>query len=280
MQTIRVHQIWLQGKAAIPKDISTSMQSWIEATKGRDAYEYVFWDDASIRDLLQAISLPGVMAIYNRVPKKLHGIHADIARLAILFSFGGLYADADTRVLRPNLLLDYFERALQHEGHDVVVGTADLCGVTRRWIAATRTPSNFLLACRSGSPFIGTYLRSIVKDFEALRLGDDLDQADGWSRSDQFRFTQRWTGPQKLRRLLKWQSKGVEMTPVGFIASSYQKCFPKAALAHDYKGNWYPSSKIWKGIRDRALCCFLGTPWDALIAVLVLVILSFALTQK
>jgi hypothetical protein len=201
--TIYVHQIWLQGRAAIPPDIRLSMQTWVEATKRRSTYRYAFWDDALIRDLLPRIAFPRIRAIYERVPEHLHGIRADIARLVILFHFGGLYADADTRVLRPEPLLDHFEKALLADRDDAVVGTADVCGCTRWWIAAARRPSNFLLGCSDRSEFIAAYLHSIVHDFDTRRILDELVRLDAWPWFDSRRTTQHWTGPEKMRRVMR-----------------------------------------------------------------------------
>ena len=66
--TIRVHQIWLQGREAIPSDILPSMQTWIEATSTRRNYGYVFWDDQAIRELLAGTPVPRIAEIYERLP--------------------------------------------------------------------------------------------------------------------------------------------------------------------------------------------------------------------
>jgi hypothetical protein len=270
--TIRVHQIWLQGRAAIPSDILLSMQTWIEATSTRRNYGYVLWDDQAIRELLAGATVPRIREIYERLPDHLYGIRADIARLVILLRFGGLYADADTRILRAQPLLDYLEAALLDDGTDIIVGTADLNGCTRRWIEAMRRPSNFLLACREGSSFVGVYLRSIVDDFEALRLGDRLARDSQWSRYECHLLTKKWTGPGKLRALLKAPTERASerrLTPVGFVASGHQSCFPDAVVAHDYKGNWYAKSKPWAICRNGVVYTVLRTPLDAWIVLLL-----------
>ncbi len=259
-----------------------SMETWVEATGTRDSYEYVFWDGDSIQDLLHTTRFPRIGTLYESVPTNLYGIRADLARLVILFHFGGLYADADTRVLNPEPLLDYFESALRHGHHDAVLGVADLNGCTRRWIQATRRPSNFLMACPRASAFIATYLDSIADDFETSRIGDELRKADRWSRNDHLRVTRTWTGPKKLRALLKSESTRscrIRLTPIGFVASAHQDCFADAVLAHDYKSNWYPKSKSWKRIRDTSLYWFLRTPLDAWIILLLVSLLSLAIAK-
>src|SRR5580765_1267516 len=47
VETIVVHQIWLQGRAAMPPDILPSVESWRAATDAT-GHEHRLWDDASI----------------------------------------------------------------------------------------------------------------------------------------------------------------------------------------------------------------------------------------
>jgi hypothetical protein len=266
VNTIHVHQIWLQGRAAMPTDVAHAMRTWVDATRPRRTFQHVLWDDAGIRALLPHVAFPGIAAVYERVPERLYGIRADIARLVVLFHFGGIYADADTRVLRPEALLDHFERALAVDGDDAVVGVADLRGMTRKWIEATRRPSNFLLGCRKGSAFIERYLRSVAEDSETRPIARHLARSDGWSRHRDRRITKRWTGPRKLRRLIGTTPRGVapvRLTPVGFVACGHQRCFPDAVLAHDYSAAWYRASRGWRRVRDAALSGLLRTPLDA-----------------
>jgi hypothetical protein len=258
------------------------MQTWTDAIRMRPGYEYCFWDDRSIRDLLSRTPFPRIRPIYESLPEHLYGIRSDIARLLVLFRFGGLYADADTRVLRPECLLDHFERALLVDRSDVVVGTADLHGYTRWWIEATRRPSNFLIGCREASPLIGRYLESIADDFEVRGLRRVLEGGERWSRNDCRRITKTWTGPKKLRTLLRSTPPGsgsARLTPVGFVACGRQKCFHAAAVAHDYESNWYPRSRFWTSVRERALYALLATPLDACIIAALLWALGFGLAR-
>jgi hypothetical protein len=207
-------------------------------------------------------------------------MRADIARLAVLFHCGGLYADADTRVLRAGPLLDYFEQALLVEDADAVVGTACLPGYMRRWVEATRRPSNILLGCRRGSPFVAEYLHRVVRDFDALRIAERLASPDRRSWLELRRLTMRWAGPQQLRRLIASPGGAggrVRLTPVGFVACGRQRCFPDAVLAHDYRATWYRASPAWRAARDIALYTFLRTPLDACIVGAFLAALCLAL---
>ena len=244
MERIVVHQLWLQGRAAMPCDIVSSVESWRAATAA-SGHEHRLWDDGAIRALLPDVGIPAIRAVYERLPEALRGIRSDIARLVVLFRYGGLYADADTRVLNPQALFETFESALR-DGADAVIGAADLP------IGAIRRPSNFLLACPRGSRFVRAYLESIARDFATLRIGDRLA---GIGRLPVRRLTKSWTGPRKLRALLRSGGERwtIRLTPVGFVASARQTCFADAVLAHDYRGDWYDKSRIWTAVRERAL---------------------------
>lgn len=72
------------------------------------------------------------------------------------------------------------------------------------------------------------------------------------------------------------RSNDVVRTPLGFVASGRQRCFPHAALAHEYRSGWYRASRIRKSLRDWALDALLGTRLEAVaiaIAVLLLLLL-------
>ena len=271
METIVVHQIWLQGRAAMPPGILSWVESWQAATDAT-GHEHRLWDDASIDALLTDVDIPAIRAIYQRLPETLRGIRADIARLVVLFEFGGLYADADTRPLNPHALFAHLASALR-DGADAVVGTADL------HVGAIRRPSNFLLACPRRSRFVRAYLDSIVRDFDRLRIGDRLADI---GPLDVRRLTKSWTGPRKLRALLRSRDEAstIRLTPVGFVASARQTCFPGAVLAHDYRGDWYDKSKAWTAVRDRALHALLDAPLARcivlLVAIALLVVLAIA----
>jgi hypothetical protein len=267
---IVVHQIWLQGRDAVPPVVAASMRTWRDAVRGRPGYEYRFWDDAAVRAILPALPLPQIAAIYGRTPAALYGIRADIARLVVLYHCGGVYADADTRVLDAARLFDHVDVALPDA---VVVGTADVRAWTRTWTALARRPSNFLLACRAASPFVARYLASIADDFGRRGFGERLARADEWSLWRTLRVTKRWTGPRKLRALLRSanaDAEAVRPTPIGFVASGRQRCFPHAALAHDYAAHWYAKSPAWQRLRDWTVYGALSTPLDACLLGLVL----------
>lgn len=275
MRRIPVHQIWLQGAEALPGELHGPTSRWRSALAERPEFRYRLWDEAAIRGPLERLPFPRVRHLYDRVPQRLVGIRADIARLVILYDQGGLYVDADTRPLRPERLLDHVAGVLRHS-EAPLVGVADLRGWTQSWVRWTRRPSNFLLADRPRSAFVARYLERIADDYERLDLERQLRQpaGSGWER----RLTKRWTGPGQLRRGVALDPEGVQLTPIGFVSCAGQSCFPEAALAHDYASRWYPKSPGWQQLRDAGLRSLLSTPIDGVLLALLAAALGVAVS--
>jgi hypothetical protein len=273
VRRIPVHQIWLQGADALPGELRGPTSRWRDAAAARPEFRYRLWNEEAMLGSLERIPFPGIRHIYHRVPRRLVGIRADIARLVILYDQGGLYIDADTRPLRPERLLDHVAGALRHS-EAPLVGVADLRGWTPAWVRWTRRPSNFLLAARPRSAFVARYLERIIDDYQRLDLERRLPDAagSGWER----RLTKRWTGPGQLRRGIARDPEDVQLTPIGFVSCAGQGCFPEAALAHDYASRWCPRPWGWRLLRDAGLRVFLSTPIDGLLLGLLAATLGIA----
>lgn len=91
-----IHQIWIQGEENLPKKYHTSVQSFKSMIP--QGYEYFFWDDSKIKELLEKNNFTCIRDCYNksqRLEQK-----ADIARYVILYLYGGYYVDVDIKRLR------------------------------------------------------------------------------------------------------------------------------------------------------------------------------------
>ena len=91
-----IHFIWLQGRAHMAEHdpaLERYVQSW-------DVYfpqwPKVFWDETEIKGLLGE-KYPQAMEIYDKLPS--FAAKADLARYAILYTFGGMYVDTDMECL-------------------------------------------------------------------------------------------------------------------------------------------------------------------------------------
>lgn len=98
-----VHQLWI-GPRPRPH---TLLESW-RAAHEQEGFEYRLWGDAEVAEL--TLSLPGLRAAIDAIPE-ING-KADVLRWQILFTFGGVFSDADSLCLRPvSPLLDAYPRS-------------------------------------------------------------------------------------------------------------------------------------------------------------------------
>jgi hypothetical protein len=88
-----IHQVWLQG-GDVPSEVEDSAASW---RAHHPTARYTRWSE---RDILADLADdPEMLAFYVRAPQWVARV--DLAKYALLFRHGGVYADADTRCLRP-----------------------------------------------------------------------------------------------------------------------------------------------------------------------------------
>lgn len=90
-----IHQIWIQGRDALPRRYEGASKRWQAINPG---WQYMLWDDRSLRHLM-AWHAPQWLAVYLR--EKDPVARADVGRYAVLQHHGGLYADMDTECVRP-----------------------------------------------------------------------------------------------------------------------------------------------------------------------------------
>jgi mannosyltransferase OCH1-like enzyme len=131
-----IHQIWI-GKKQPPQEL---MDTW-----KIPGYEYVLWNEEKV-DSLQMVNKDKYDYFYN---KGLYYGSADIARVEILYQYGGLYIDADTKRLKdlPEEWFDYSFFAVQAAVSEQK---------TRYRIA------NSIMACEQESSLMKDYLDAIT----------------------------------------------------------------------------------------------------------------------
>jgi len=81
-----IHQIWFQ-KDNIPDIYERSKKSWCE---NHPDYKYILWNKDMIEELIKKTKYFNVYSNYKYQIQKI-----DVARLIILFEYGGIYADID-----------------------------------------------------------------------------------------------------------------------------------------------------------------------------------------
>lgn len=99
-----IHQIWLGSN--VPEAFENFMSSWVQIHKGPE-WQYILWTDEKIEKL----------GLYNQQfydETTNYGMKSDIARLEIIYRFGGVYIDIDVEALAPLDLL--------HHTYDLYIG--------------------------------------------------------------------------------------------------------------------------------------------------------------
>jgi len=90
-----IHQIWIQGRDALPPRYAKASERWCNMNAG---WDYCLWDDQALLAFLER-SAPQWLPLYT-CQSDLYA-RSDVGRYAILQEFGGLYADMDTWCVRP-----------------------------------------------------------------------------------------------------------------------------------------------------------------------------------
>lgn len=100
-----IHQIWFQGEKNIPKSYPDYTKSW-KNENTKYGYKYMFWDESKIINLLVSF-YPQLFNKFNSLPKMIQKV--DMAKLIILYHYGGIYIDIDLECFKPleNLLKEY-----------------------------------------------------------------------------------------------------------------------------------------------------------------------------
>jgi mannosyltransferase OCH1-like enzyme len=90
----RIHVIWIQGCDQMPQMYMKRQ----EANRNLlTEYEFFFWDDVTIRALL----LHKFKDVYDKyLSCAINAQRSDIARLCILYEYGGIYTDVDFRIVK------------------------------------------------------------------------------------------------------------------------------------------------------------------------------------
>jgi mannosyltransferase OCH1-like enzyme len=91
-----IHQIWFQGQEFIPEHLISYQNSWKEKNPN---YQYMFWDENSIKDLIKKINVDWIKGTYDFFPLMIQKI--DFAKYIILYYIGGIYIDMDMKCLNP-----------------------------------------------------------------------------------------------------------------------------------------------------------------------------------
>lgn len=87
-----IHRIWL-GPRAIPARLDEWWRTWVDFNP---EWRCIHWGDDEVNSLVAALD---IKHLYQRADRPV--IQSDIARIAILWQYGGMYVDADFQCLKP-----------------------------------------------------------------------------------------------------------------------------------------------------------------------------------
>ena len=147
-----VHMIWLQGECNIPERFKKNLDLWRRHTKIK------VWDDIMIKGLITT-HFPELLKIYDNYPIFVQ--RADLGRYVILYIYGGLYLDIDTKPIDSHMTILW--RRLQEVPDGTVVfpgpnvpynGIPSMDAKICNWFIYTPQP---------GLPFLKTCLNNIGK---------------------------------------------------------------------------------------------------------------------
>ena len=97
-----IHQMWKDRKS-----ITSEMNTWVSGCKALNPdYDFKFYDDEDLRNFVET-TYPEYWGVY----KSLTGVWmADMARLLIIYHYGGIYMDLDFYCVRPFSCIEKFSK--------------------------------------------------------------------------------------------------------------------------------------------------------------------------
>ena len=210
-----IHQFW-DGPLQRPSEL---MEEW-ELTYRRMGWKYMLWDSRSVQELQPTKRLIN-QSQFDSMPE--WAGKADIARYEILHNIGGIFIDADSRLLRP---IDEF--LLQHEA---------FCCFENEFIRPGLL-SNGYLGSKPRSALTSSLIQAIAR-LEGSELHPDFnkestDKVEAWKT----------TGPRLLTKVAeRMQERCVAVFPsFYFIPRHYLKTHPSA----HYRGSFEPfCDSLW-----------------------------------
>jgi hypothetical protein len=91
-----IHQITLGNK--VPRFNQECLNSWGQLAARR--FDIVSWTDLKVKEYLRNCQIAAAKRLYERARN--HGEASDILRMAITYSYGGLYVDWDVLLMEPD----------------------------------------------------------------------------------------------------------------------------------------------------------------------------------
>lgn len=110
-----IHQVWIPNWMQVPKSIKHTREAWIHLNP---TWKYKFWDEEDVENLMNR-SFKFLKSTWDKLRGERLIKRADLARIMILQSEGGLYVDMDIVPILPMKINSLFtQRYFGCEEHD------------------------------------------------------------------------------------------------------------------------------------------------------------------
>jgi len=219
-----IHQIWFQGKDQCPH--MANCQTWKDKNRG---YEYIFWDEQMMTELVQSkyLYLYDRWSNYKYMHQKI-----DLFKYILMDYYGGIYADVDSVCLKPfDTLINQVKDGVVVSGlagnkleHFVTMGSSD--AVNNGVIMSTR-----------GHPFWSWYITKI------------MDQKGPWLTK--FNEIQNTTGPAFFSKCIyEYKGEGITVLNHQFFEPCYSgdpycKISKNSYVDHQHSQTWINPIMKW-----------------------------------
>lgn len=199
-----IHQIWL-GEKKIPKHI----KEWMDEIKNAHPnFNYFFWNDSNIPTMPDDLK-----QVYNSLEHP--AMKSDLLRVYVLYLYGGIYLDADYKLIGNINELECFSSNNEYIVYEKKDKVEDFC--------------NSLLISKKGSKFI-TYALSTIK-IPGMWLGPH------WHAQCIYEYFH-------LPKFCSYKEIINKCNENGFKYIDWEY-FDKNIAKHGFLASWYPGSE-WK----------------------------------
>jgi len=223
-----IHLFWYQGWDEIPTFVTKSLNQWSKLSESLN-YNLILWDKKSIENLdLNCQEKYVLNKIESNFPTpEKYAAYSDIARLIVLYKFGGIYVDTDAYVT--NTTSD-FVKWTNSNNNSLVIG-----------IEPNGMVNNAIILCSYDSRYIINKIFNEI--YNDLKLKLDTNVLN-------------FAGPQRLTQVVK-KLKWYELTilPVNWLYSTWgvnkdglsEKCTKELVLVqHCYAGSWFTKNSKYR----------------------------------
>lgn len=239
-----IHQIWIQGEEYIPIKYHEYIK---EIKRLHPKWEYKFWDDRSIIDLLRKQDNKYIEAYY-----KLDYLHqkVDFARYVILYLFGGIYIDMDATTLKPiDDILD--------TNYEMIVCKLNLNGFEKMICGSKNLVNNGTIISKKGSKVLLEIIDEVIDD----------PSCNSMSRSFKMICINDTTGPKRFSNIIDKNKELVKILEYEY----FEPCLANKCNVTDKTYIFHKQERSW--ISNWQNKCFELYSQNKIVIIILLILL-------